>query len=82
MATSRIAMFSTKPYDRSFFEAANAAHGHVLTFLEPRLTADTVVLAQGAEAVCAFVNDELSARVLEALATGGTRACLQRLQPQ
>src|SRR5690349_12021612 len=73
MATSRIAMFSTKPYDRSSFEAANAAHGHVLTFLESRLTADTVVLAQGAEAVCAFVNDELSARVLEALAAGGTK---------
>jgi D-lactate dehydrogenase len=73
MATSRIAMFSTKPYDRRSFEAANAAHGHVLTFLEPRLTADTVVLAQGAEAVCVFVNDDLSAPVLEALAAGGTR---------
>ena len=73
MATSRIAMFSTKPYDRRSFEAANAAHGQVLTFLEPRLTADTVVLAQGAEAVCVFVNDDLSAPVLEALAAGGTR---------
>ena len=27
MATSRIAMFSTKPYDRRSFEAANAAQG-------------------------------------------------------
>ena len=73
MAAFRVAMFSTKPYDRRSFEAANAAHGHALTFLEPRLTADTVVLAQGAEAVCAFVNDDLSAPVLEALAAGGTR---------
>ena len=73
MATTRIAMFSTKPYDRRSFDAANAAHGHVLTFLEPRLTADTVILAQGAEAVCVFVNDDLSAPVLETLAAGGTR---------
>jgi D-lactate dehydrogenase len=69
----RIAMFSTKPYDRRSFESANLAQGHALTFLEPRLTTDTALLAQEAEAICAFVNDDLSAPVLEALAAGGTR---------
>src|SRR6478735_10382840 len=75
----RIAMYSTKPYDRRSFEAASAAGeaangaAHALTFLEPRLTAETAVLARGAEAVCPFVNDDLSAPVLEALAAGGTR---------
>ncbi|MDO9710520.1 2-hydroxyacid dehydrogenase [Paracraurococcus lichenis] len=72
----RIAMFSTKPYDRRSFEAANGAHGHELLFLEPRLTAETAVLAQGAAAVCPFVNDELPAPVLAALAAlaaSGTR---------
>src|SRR5688572_16315447 len=34
----RVAVFSTKPYDRSFLTAANMAHAHELTFLEPRLT--------------------------------------------
>ena len=63
----RIAMFSTKPYDRRSFEAANLA-GHDLLFLEPRLTTETAVLAHGAAAVCPFVNDDLSAPVLEALA--------------
>jgi D-lactate dehydrogenase len=67
----RIAMFSTKPYDRRSFEAANLA-GHDLLFLEPRLTTETAVLAHGAAAVCPFVNDDLSAPVLEALAAGGT----------
>src|SRR4051795_9050451 len=67
-----IAMYSTKPYDRRSFEAANAA-GHDLRFLEPRLTAATAVLAHGAAAVCPFVNDDLGAPVLEALAAGGTR---------
>jgi D-lactate dehydrogenase len=69
----RIAFFSTKPYDRDFFTAANGKHGHALSFLEPRLTPETVSLARGFEAVCAFVNDQLDAGVLEVLAAGGTR---------
>jgi D-lactate dehydrogenase len=69
----RVAVFSTKPYDREFLEAANARHGHELAFLEPRLTAETAPLAHGYEAVCAFVNDQLSAPVLRTLAEGGTR---------
>jgi D-lactate dehydrogenase len=68
-----VAVFSTKRYDREFLEAANARHGHELAFLEPRLTAETAPLAHGYEAVCAFVNDQLSAPVLRTLAEGGTR---------
>ena len=69
----RIAFFSTKPYDRTFFTMANADRRHGLSFLEPRLTPETVSLARGFEAVCAFVNDQLDAGVLEVLAEGGTR---------
>lgn len=69
----KIAVFSTKPYDRQFLEAANAEHGHVLTFYEHRLTPETAVLASGCGAACAFVNDVLDGRVLESLARGGTR---------
>jgi hypothetical protein len=43
----KVAVFSTKSYDRTFLEAANRAHGHVLFFLEPRLTHETVPLASG-----------------------------------
>lgn len=69
----RIAVFSTKPYDRLALGEANARHGHELVFLEPRLTAATVPLARGFEGVCPFVNDELSAEVVARLAEGGTR---------
>ncbi len=41
----RVAVFSTKPYDRLFLEAANAGRGHELQFMEPRLTAETARLA-------------------------------------
>jgi D-lactate dehydrogenase len=37
------------------------------------LTLDTVALAEQYEVVCAFINDDLSAPVLEQLAAGGTR---------
>ncbi|MFO0775270.1 MAG: 2-hydroxyacid dehydrogenase [Nitrospiraceae bacterium] len=67
-----VAVFSTKSYDKAFFEAANASHAHELVFLEPRLTRSTVSLARGFGAVCAFVNDELDAATLNALADGGT----------
>jgi D-lactate dehydrogenase len=69
----RIAVFSTKPYDRAFLEEANGRHGHSLLFLEPRLTPETAALAAGFPAVCAFVNDQLDAPVLEELTSRGTR---------
>lgn len=69
----RIVVFGTKPYDRRFLEAANAAHGHELHYLEPRLTAETARLAEGFPVVCVFVNDQLDRPALATLAAGGTR---------
>ncbi|MEV4712566.1 2-hydroxyacid dehydrogenase [Micromonospora sp. NPDC049374] len=74
----RVAVFSTKPYDRTFLTEANAAAGHELTFLEPRLTAQTARLAEGSDAVCAFVNDDLCAEVLDQLAEVGVRVVALR----
>ncbi|MEX1334397.1 MAG: 2-hydroxyacid dehydrogenase [Candidatus Limnocylindrales bacterium] len=67
----KIAMFSTKSYDRTYFERANRAHGHEISFLEPRLLPETAPLAAGHETVCAFVNDDLSAEVLRSLKEHG-----------
>lgn len=67
------AVFSTKPYDRLFLAPLAREAGHELVFLEPRLVPETAILARGCQAVCAFVNDQLSAPVLERLAAGGAR---------
>lgn len=67
----RIAIFSSRRYERSFFEKANARHD--LVWLEPRLSPETASLAAGFDCVCCFVNDEASAGVLETLAAGGTK---------
>jgi D-lactate dehydrogenase len=69
----RMAVYSTRPYDERFLTAANERHGHELSFFEPRLDRTTAPLADGHEAVCAFVNDDLSAPVLEKLAASGVR---------
>lgn len=73
-----VAVFSTKPYDRRFLEAANAAAGHRLSFLEPRLSNETCALAEGADAVCVFVNDTVSAPVLARLARMGVKLVVLR----
>jgi D-lactate dehydrogenase len=69
----RVAVFSAKPHDEAFLAPRGEAEGHRMDFLEARLTPDTARLAEGAGAVCAFVNDDLSAPVLEQLAEGGVR---------
>lgn len=68
----RVAVFSTKPHDVKFLEPVNAGL-HKLIFIEARLSAETARLASGADAVCAFVNDDLSAGVVEQLAALGIR---------
>ena len=69
----KVAVFSTKPYDREYLDRANAGHGHALTFFEAHLGRETAILAAGHDAVCAFVNDVLDGEVLRQLAAGGTR---------
>ena len=71
----KVAVFSTKAYDRRSLEAANAntGAGHELFFFESRLALPTAPLAAGHGAVCAFINDELHAHTLDILAHGGTR---------
>ena len=43
----RVAVFSTKPYDRTYLGEANAAFQYELAFFEPRLTAESASLAAG-----------------------------------
>jgi D-lactate dehydrogenase len=74
----KVAVFSTKAYDRQFLEAANFSQQHELVFFEPRLNRDTAILAAGFPAVCVFVHDQVDASTLEILASHGT--CLIALR--
>jgi len=69
----KIAVYSSKPYEKPFLDTANAGAGHELIYLDARLCAATADLARGASAVSIFVGDDASAPVLRALHGGGTR---------
>ena len=70
-----VAVFSAKPYDKRFLDAANAADAgrHRLTYFEARLSRATAVLAGGAGAACLFVNDQADEAVLDEFARAGLR---------
>lgn len=68
-----VTVFSTRPYDREFLALANRAGRHELVFLDSRLDAATAPAAQGSQAVCVFVNDQIGAAVLHALHANGVR---------
>ncbi|MFL6610575.1 MAG: NAD(P)-dependent oxidoreductase, partial [Pseudomonas sp.] len=69
----RAILFSSQTYDRDSFSNAPVPANLELQFQPARLNLDTVALAERHEVVCAFINDDLSAPVLERLAEGGTR---------
>lgn len=69
----KIAVFSTKRYDRNYLNTANAESGHRITYFEEPLDRETASLARSYDAVCVFVNDKVDADVLEKLYEGGTR---------
>ncbi|EAR09060.1 2-hydroxyacid dehydrogenase [Reinekea blandensis] len=63
----KVAVFSSKPYDKTHLENANQGQ-HEFTFFEPHLDEQTAALSAGFDAVCCFVNDTLSAEVIDTLA--------------
>jgi len=68
----KVVIFSTKNYDREFLTAANVSR-HELRFFEPHLNEETVGLSAGFDAVCVFVNDQVSAAVIANLHSLGVR---------
>jgi D-lactate dehydrogenase len=67
------AVFDTKPYDRESLRQAAANRKIEWHFLDFRLTRETAPLAQGANSVCVFVNDQVDRACLEILAAQGVK---------
>ncbi|WP_262899793.1 2-hydroxyacid dehydrogenase [Robertkochia flava] len=66
-----IAVFSTKSYDREFFNKIGSEAPVRLKFFDVPLNEDTAGLTQGFDGVCVFVNDNLSEPVIKTLAANG-----------
>lgn len=68
----KIAVFSTRSYDREFLQLANRG-AHELHFFETHLSLATAALCEGSQGVCAFVNDDLSGPVIDRLCDVGIK---------
>lgn len=69
----KLAIYSTKQYDRKYLELVNKEFGFELEFFDFLLSPKTAKVAQGCEAVCIFVNDDASREVLTELAAHGVK---------
>ena len=73
-----IAFFGTKPYDKLWFEPLSKEYSCQIHFIEAKMNSDTVVLAEGSNAVCIFVNDYVTADVAQRLSSMGIKLILLR----
>ena len=69
----KVAVFSTKSFDREYFERFNTKGNHELTYFEAPLNENTTNLTQGYKAVCVFVNDKVNKKVIEKIADNGVK---------
>ncbi|SEJ38261.1 D-lactate dehydrogenase [Dyadobacter sp. SG02] len=69
----KILFFSTKPYDKVFFDTHNQSYGFEIEYLDTHLGPHIVNVVDGHEAVCVFVNDKVNAEVISVLAAKGVR---------
>ncbi|MBE6107937.1 MAG: HPr family phosphocarrier protein [Erysipelotrichaceae bacterium] len=79
----KIAFFGTKDYDRTFFSELTKEKGHgtynsEIKYFTSNLGPETASLAKGYDAVCIFVNDDGSRRVIETLHDCGVKLILLR----
>ncbi|MGN0354459.1 MAG: 2-hydroxyacid dehydrogenase [Muricoprocola sp.] len=77
----KILFFGTKSYDKKFFDETwkEAEYEEIhIDYIDVLLMPDTAKLAQGYDAVCAFVNMDLSAPTVDTLAECGVKLILMR----
>ena len=68
-----IAFFGTKPYDEASFNDKNKEFGFEIRYYKGHLNKNNVLLTQGVDAVCIFVNDIADAEVLRIMASNGVK---------
>ncbi|TDQ56321.1 D-lactate dehydrogenase [Mesocricetibacter intestinalis] len=69
----KIAVYSTKSYDRKYLELVNVKYRFELEFFDFMLNERTAKMAEGCDVVCIFVNDNADRKVLENLAALGVK---------
>lgn len=74
----KIAFYSTKPYDKIWFEPLSEGYGFKIKFIEAPISEETASLSKGSDAVCVFVNDKVDEKLINILYEYGVKALLLR----
>ena len=74
----KIAFFDAKPYDKPSFDRYGEEYGITFKYFETKLNEDTAELAKDYDGVCAFVNDDVSAAVIDRLYEMGIKVMALR----
>lgn len=69
----KIAVFSTKRYDKEYLQRYNDVSKLAFTYYEDSLNEDTVHLTKNFDGICVFVNDRLNEEILTFLAKQGIK---------
>lgn len=74
----KISFYDAKPYDEEYFNRVNEQYGFDIRYIEAKLDESTAVLSSGSDAVCAFVNDDVSEGVIDRLCDNGVKMIAMR----
>ena len=75
----KILFYGTKNYDQQFFDKLLPEYpGISIKYIEANLQEETAALSKGYDAVCAFVNADISAPVVKVLCGCGVKLILMR----
>jgi D-lactate dehydrogenase len=69
----KIAFFGAKPYDIASFDKVNEKYNYDIRYYKGHLNPNNVVLTQGVDVVCIFVNDTADATVIDAMVDNGVK---------
>ncbi len=72
----KIAFFDTKPYDKIWFDGLNS--NYEIAYFESKLNEHSAKLAEGCDAACAFVNDDINKKTIETLYSLGVKVLAMR----
>ncbi len=74
----KLAFFDTKPYDKVWFDRFTQDYNVQIDYFEDKLSPNTALLADGHDAVVAFVNDDLGKDTIDVLHDKGIKLVAMR----
>lgn len=74
----RLLLFDTKQYDKDYFNIYSEGSNVEISYVEEKLSPDTVYMAEGYDGICVFVNDIVNSEVIDKLCEFGVKLIVLR----